>query len=318
MQAKEIWKKSAAMAASSPGNIVTGALGLVASAALWNPLPLILWGLGSATFVTLASTSEKYSNKVIENERKAAMAKAERDRDRVRGKIIARLQEHPFAAWISSGALETPLAAYPRLVEVRNRLEQATWERADLTFLTELGIVDKLNSMLNAYLEFVWARLLYLQLLWDLGSEKNDPPPQRTTARGKNVVRIQAPRLPTFGERIIEINGRIAELRDLAKKEPATATAREWHAGILEKQRDLLTECEKRDMGVAAQLEAFPDAFEMILGRFSTPQIDPEELSSSLSSVVDRVEETGRLVESLRPAVEDAIGSAPRLTSLAS
>src|ERR1700730_13415234 len=55
---KEVWKKAAGRAAAAPGNLAGGAVAVAASAALWNPLPLILWGLGAAGWVLYASASE--------------------------------------------------------------------------------------------------------------------------------------------------------------------------------------------------------------------------------------------------------------------
>jgi hypothetical protein len=57
---KTLIKKAATKALLAPGNVTSGAVALAASAALWNPLPLILWGLGSTLFVTFASTADRW------------------------------------------------------------------------------------------------------------------------------------------------------------------------------------------------------------------------------------------------------------------
>ncbi|HVT04283.1 MAG TPA: hypothetical protein VHL58_13025 [Thermoanaerobaculia bacterium] len=308
MTPKEIWKKSAAMAATAPANVVTGAVGLVAAAAMWNPLPLILWGLGSATWVALASTSKKYSQRVLDEKRTALEQKAEHDREELRSRIDSRLCEPPFSDWIATGQLRNPLEAYPRLVEIRGRLASLARERTEIEFLTELGILQQINDMLSSYLQLVKARMQYLRLLRD--SRVRDPQPSQPPQRGKKPSPIVL-RIPSFGECIQEISVHIAELKTLAEKEPITASAREWHIGILEKQRELLAECEKRDLSAAAQLEAFPDAFEMILARLSTPQLDAGEITRSLGNIVTRVEETERFVDMLGPAVENALGPSP-------
>ena len=63
---RTLLKKSIAKAIQSPGNLVTGAVSLAASAVLWNPLPLILWGLGATGWVTLAGTGQRYIRQIEE------------------------------------------------------------------------------------------------------------------------------------------------------------------------------------------------------------------------------------------------------------
>jgi hypothetical protein len=101
-----------------------------------------------------------------------------------------------------------------------------------------------------------------------------------------------------------------ARLRELAEQEPSTAKTREWHIGILEKQRDLLLECRERDQHVVAQLGVFTDVFEVILGRVSATQFSPGEIVSSIAPVVEQIEQTERFVESLRPAMDALMGTA--------
>jgi len=113
---------------------------------------------------------------------------------------------------------------------------------------------------------------------------------------------------PSIDQRLAEIDGKVAKLKELAEKEPATARTREWHIGILEKQRDLLIDCQKRDQCVVAQLGAFSDVFEVILGRVSAAQFSATEIASYMGNVVDQIEETERFVASLRPAVDQLMG----------
>ena len=100
---------------------------------------------------------------------------------------------------------------------------------------------------------------------------------------------------------------KIIHLKELAQQEPASAKAREWHIGILQKQKDLLKDCGQRDQAVAAQLEAFPDAFNVVLGRVSAAQFDPNEVSSTMDTIVERVEETERFVRAFAPAMDQVL-----------
>ena len=163
---KAVFMKAATRAAASTGNVVSGAGALVASAAIWNPLPLLLWGLGSAAWVLYASTSPKYTHRVLDGERLAAEQAADQERQALRVRIEAALARQPFAGWLRAGVLPDYLQAFGRLVAVRDRVAQTLAERRD-DFLAGLGIQKQLTYLLGAYLQFVQARLTVLQLLAD-------------------------------------------------------------------------------------------------------------------------------------------------------
>src|SRR5579864_5647154 len=128
---KTVFKKAAARAAASTGNVVSGAGALVASAAIWNPLPLVLWGLGSAAWVLFASTSPKFTRRVLDDERRAGEAAAEQQRQALRAKIESVLARPWFAAWLRAGLLPDYLQVFARLVAVRDRVAQTLAERHD-------------------------------------------------------------------------------------------------------------------------------------------------------------------------------------------
>src|SRR5207245_1757370 len=129
------------------------------------------------------------------------------------------------------------------------------------------GIQRQLNYMLGAFLQFVKARVSFLQILAAVNQEKSapEPPPPppvefRSARRAKSSMPVPPPPAPVItaalpdAEAILrEVDARIEHLKELAKKEPASAKAREWHVGILQKQKDLIQECGRRDQAVAAQ-----------------------------------------------------------------
>jgi hypothetical protein len=117
--------------------------------------------------------------------------------------------------------------------------------------------------------------------------------------------------LPSVEKRLAEVDDKVKQLTELAQQEPATARTRQFHIGILQKQRDLLLECQKRDQCVVAQLGAFSDAFEVILGRVSASQFSATEVASYMGTVVEQVVETERFVDSLRPAMDELLGVLP-------
>lgn len=315
MDPRSLVKKSIARAVTSPGNLISGAVSLAASAALWNPLPLILWGLGSTGWVVMASTSEKVRKEILEEEKRAREAQTEADREILRQRVEAMLLEHPVSAWVQSGYIPSYMAVYRRLLEIRDRISKVVHERSEVDDISEAGILQQLGYMLTAYLHFVRERIVYLQIIANIrpssGGEKTaapPPPPPLPQLRRKDPrlqpVARPAPPLPNVEQRLAEVDGKVEQLKELAQKEPATAKTRQWHIGILEKQRELLLECQRRDQCVVAQLGAFSDVFEVILGRVSASQFSATEVASYMGTVVEQIVETERLVESLRPAMD--------------
>ncbi len=320
---RTLLKKSIAKAIQSPGNLVTGAVSLAASAVLWNPLPLILWGLGATGWVTLAGTGQRYIRQIEEEERRDAELKAEKDRELLRQKVEASLAENPINNWMRAGLLPDYMSVYRRLSEIRGRVAKVLADRTDLDALSKAGIVQQLGYMLTAYLNFVRERVAYLQILATIRPGSDTPTLQAAPA-GPSIpvvdkrrgiqVQIQPARplapaspLPSVERRLAEVDAKVKQLEELAQKEPATARTRQFHIGILQKQRDLLLECQKRDQCVVAQLGAFSDVFEVILGRVSASQFSATEVASYMGTVVEQVVETERFVDSLRPAMDELI-----------
>jgi len=316
---KTLLKKSIAKAIQSPGNLVTGAVSLAASAVLWNPLPLILWGIGATGWVSLAATGDRYLRKIEEEERREADAKAEKDREVLLQKVDAMLAENPIAGWTRAGLLPDYLMVYRRLLEIRSRVARVLADRTDMDQGTRNGILQQLGYMLTAYLGFVRERIVYLQILASIRPAANGPreaqapPPPPEKRRGDSRLQpvrsfTPAAPLPSVEKRLAEVEEKVRQLQELAKAEPATARTRQWHIGILEKQRELLLECQKRDQCVVAQLGAFSDVFEVILGRVSASQFNATEVASYMGTVVDQIVETERFLDSLRPAMDELIG----------
>jgi len=343
LDSKTLLKKSIAKAIQSPGNLVAGAVSLAASAALWNPLPLILWGLGATGWVSLAATGNRYIRQIEDEQRREAEAKAEAEREVLRQKVEASLAENPIGGWVRSGLVPDYMVVYRRLAEIRGRVSKVLGDRQDLDAVSKQGILDQLGYMQSAYLNFVRERIAYLQILTTIRPGADTPsvptapaaaPVSSGTGSGgisatvdrRRGIQIQiqplrpagspppplpAQPLPSVEKRLAEVDEKVKQLQALAESEPATARTRQFHIGILEKQRDLLLECQKRDQCVVAQLGAFSDVFEVILGRVSASQFSATEVASYMGTVVDQVVETEKFVDSLRPAMDALLGGIP-------
>ena len=321
-------KKSIAKAIQSPGNVVSGAVCLAASAVLWNPLPLILWGLGATGWVSLAATGDRYVRQIEDEEHRQAELKAEADREVLRQKVEAGLAEAPISNWMRAGLLPDYMAVYRRLAEIRGRVSKVLGDRDDLDAVSKSGILQQLGYMLTAYLNFVRERVAYLQILTTIRPGADTPSPQPALAAApaatpapdrRRGIQIQiqprplpppapAAPLPSVEKRLAEVDDKVKQLQELAQQEPATARTRQFHISILQKQRDLLLECQKRDQCVVAQLGAFSDVFEVILGRVSASQFSATEVASYMGTVVEQVVETEKFVDSLRPAMDELMG----------
>src|SRR5262249_58128309 len=94
----------------------------------------------------------------------AAEAESETAREVLKAQVGAVLAEPPFALWIRAGLLPDYLVTFARLMEVRERVTHLLADRKE-DYLAGLGIQKQLTYLLTAYLQFVRARISYLQVL---------------------------------------------------------------------------------------------------------------------------------------------------------
>lgn len=307
-------QRSVTRALRSPLNLLAGAAGLGAWWWFGDPLlPVMAWGAAASGWVVLTTATGRYRPRIEEEERRRREAKAEREREALRLKTQRMLEENPFDLWTHAGYLPDYLAVYRRLAETRYQISRILAGRPELDAFTKEDILQQLGYMLNAYLGFVCERVAYLRILARAqpGTDGSGPMPPPVASWKKDWRRLSAriapvfiPPIPNVEKRIAEVEAKIRQIRELASREPATASTRQFHVGILEKQRELLLDCHKRDQCVVAQLGAFSDAFEVIHGRISTAQFNATEVASYMSHLVEQIVETERFIETLRPAMD--------------
>jgi hypothetical protein len=309
-------RRSVTKALQTPLNVLAGAAGLGATWYLHDPTWAVAWGAGAAGWVVLATARQRYRPRIEEEVRRKREAKEEKERAALRQKIQWLLDETPFDLWVHAGYMPDYMAVFHRLTEIRNRVSRVLAERRDLDAFTKEDILQQLGTMLNAYLGFVRERISYLHILASVRPQEQAPPPsnalpgwrkdwRRLSAR---IAPVFVPPLPSLDKRLAEVDDKIRQIRDLATREPATARTRQFHIGILEKQRELLLDCHKRDQCVVAQLGAFSDAFEVIHGRLSASQFNAIEVAAYMSHLVEQIVETERFVETLRPSMDGLMG----------
>ncbi|MFL6197029.1 MAG: hypothetical protein ACJ75H_22780 [Thermoanaerobaculia bacterium] len=319
-------RRSALKAFRNPLNLAVGTAALAASflpdavatqgMGMQGMTPLAVWGVGAFGWVVFATVGQRYRPWVEEQERRRREAREEREREALRYKTELLLNEPPFDLWTGAGYLPPYMAIFRALKETRHRIAKVLAGRDDLDAFTKEDILQQLGYMLNAYLGFVRERVSYLQILG--GTRPGEPPGpgwrkdfRRFSAK---VAPVFVPAIPSLEKRLAEVDARIRQIRDLATREPATARTRQSHVGILEKHRELLLDCHKRDQCVVAQLGTFSDAFEVIHGRLSASQFSAAEVSTYMSHLVEQIVETERFVETLRPSMDGVYGMDPGFT----
>lgn len=270
----------------------------------------MVWGVAATGWVLLTTVSGRYRPRIEEQERRRREAKAEREREALRLKTQRMLEENPFDLWTHAGSLPDYMAVYRRLAETRLQISRILAAREELDAFTKEDILQQLGTMLNAYLGFVCERVSYLRILVRAqpvaeGSASSGTGWKKDWRRfSAKIAPVFVPPIPSVDKRIAEVDTKIRQIRDLASREPSTAPTRQFHAGILEKQRELLLDCHKRDQCVVAQLSAFSDAFEVIHGRISTAHLNATDIASYMGHLVEQIVETERFIETLRPSMD--------------
>jgi hypothetical protein len=251
LKKRTLIQRSIAKALQTPLNFVAGAAGIGATWWLHDPTWAIVWGAGAAGWVVIATTTQRYRPRIQEEERRRRELKEERDREALRLRTQRMLDETPFDLWIHAGYLPDYMAVFARLLEIRNRVSRVLAERRDLDAFTKEDILQQLSTMLTAYLGFVNERVSYLHILASVlpvpapPAASNSLPAWRRDWRRLSARLAPAfvPPLPSLEKRLSEVGEKIRQIRDLATREPATARTREFHIGILKKQRELLLDC---------------------------------------------------------------------------
>ena len=103
------------------------------------------------------------------------------------------------------------------------------------------------------------------------------------------------------------VEERITALWSRAARSLETRPILESNIRLLERRRALFEECVVRDTRVAAQLDAFPDAFELILGQVSATQFDSAGVVEYMDSLASQVADTEEFVAAMQPVTDDLL-----------
>lgn len=349
MDAKALMRQSAVKALTAPGSVLTGGVAVAASFALLNPLPAILWALGAGSWTVITLSNGRYAQTVIEEDRAARAERAVEARDALRKRIAQVLAASPFAPWIASGDLPDYLKGYDHLLDIRRRVAQITRDRSGIAAASDDQITEQLDRMLAAFLKFVWSRIAYLQILTGervapgvLSGGASPAPPPRASRYRKFLAFFQYyEEFEERGEQRVEeewssdrrrrsrargslldtnaaretIAEKIRVLTERMECEPAAREVLASNVKLLERQRTILEDCAARDARVSAQLDAFSDAFELILSQVGATQFDAAGVVEYMGSLATQVAETEQFVAAMQPLTDDFFSDVALATS---
>lgn len=322
MNPQGLMLKSIKRALTTPGVLVSGAVTLAASVGLLNPLPSILWAIGSIGWALKTLSSGRYQSEIAreyyEEERAEKGRKIEYEQSGLQRQLQQTIDQSLFSSWVSQGLLPDYAGQFEKLKGMRDAVANVAHDRREIEDPMETDIVSKLDAMLTSYLKFVLARYMYIKIL--TGQQLHSAPVNRNEEgqdefgysplqpRSRSRQTRQEPKLFDLEAKLKELEARIATLEQKKIQKPATATVCDQHIDLLRRRMQMMRECAERDARVEAQLETFPDAFEIIQARVSATEFSPSEVTTYLGSVVSQVEETQKFVESLRPVMDTEIG----------
>ncbi len=279
----------------TPGNLFVGANALLLSAITWNPLALVLYALGEPIWLYCSIASERVT--------KPSLLLLEQQ-------VQALVNETPCGAWIRKRRLPDYPGTYTRLVETRVHTARIVASRTDATILEE-AIVERMDDMLCAYLMLAKERLLFHCTLAKVYPQLLElERPRSVFARLRRALVTQPPRdnnrwseetaAVTVDDVRREVDGKIAGFQAELARQPELADVYTPMLDVLAKRRAELAHRADRDRKLAAQLEVFPDQFEVILSKLAIPSSDHGELVGAMTQLLEQTEDAVSFAEEIR------------------
>jgi hypothetical protein len=266
------WMRQLRRALAAPGNLVAGAGALALAAITWNPLPLVLYGLGEPMWLYHAASGGRYDRALEEEDRGRATAALE-------GQLGALVRGTPCGAWIRRGHLPDYPRAYARLVELCAQTARIVAARTGVARPLEDDVVARLDDMLRAYLALARERLLFHCALAKVY-------PQLPAAPEPVVPWIEDTGFVSLERALTDVRARAERLGAELRERPELG---EVYAPVIETLERRGKELEARggtDREMAAQPAVFP------------------ELGGEMQLLLEQTDDTVRFAEDLR-------GSAP-------
>jgi len=313
------WILQLRRALSSPGNLIAGAAAVLASAVTWNPLPLVLFGLGEPVWLYTATASQRYARQLRDERKLLALADGRRTLAWREHQIATLVRSTPCGLWTRRGQLPDYATTYLRLVAMRDQAQQLIESRHDAANALEQDIVARMDDMLRAYLMMARERMLFHCALAKIYPQLPEPPaePAEPTLAARLKRALIAPPAAAPAEppvwrddtSFVSLDAARDELRGklagFARDTERTPDHEEVYRPIIDVLRRRLDELDlrgKNDLTMAAQLRVFPDQFEVILHKLATTQTDVGEVVSDMKLLLEQTDDTVRFAEDTRGA----------------
>jgi len=284
------WMRHLRRALAAPGNLIAGSGALALAAITWNPLPLVLYGLGEPMWLYHAASGDRYDRALDEEDRRRATAALE-------GQLGALVRGTPCGAWIRRGHLPDYPRAYARLVELCAQTARIVAARTGVARPLEDDVVARLDDMLRAYLALARERLLFHCALARVY-------PQLPAAPEPVVPWIEDTGFVSLERALADVRTRAERLGAELRERPELG---EVYAPVIETLERRAAELEARggtDREMAAQLAVFPDQLELIAGKLAAAPASAGEIGGEMQLLLEQTDDTVRFAEDLR-------GSAP-------
>jgi len=292
---KSRWLRHLRRALAAPGNLLAGSGALALAAIAWNPLPLVLYGLGEPLWLYHAARGGRYDRALDEEDHRRATAALERQ-------LEVLVRGTPCGAWIRHRHLPDYPRAYAHLVELCAQIARLVASRDGIARPLEDDVVARLDDMLRAYLTLARERLLFHCALAKLYPQL---PPE---AGGAGGTAAAAPIVPWCEDTpFVSLERALGDVRDRADRLGAELRQRpdldEVYAPVietLERRREELSARGRADREMAAQLAVFPDQFELIAGRLAAAPAGAAEIADEMRLLLEQTDDTVRFAEDLR------------------
>jgi hypothetical protein len=311
------WTQHLRRALTAPGNLIAGAGAVLASAVTWNPLPLILYGLGEPVWLYTATVSGRYRREVRDERRDAVRDETRRALAWRAHQLTCVVVETPCGQWIRRGQLPDYAAGYVRLAAMRDQAERIVEHRDDAASALDHDLVARLDDLLRAYLVMAIERLVFHCALAKIYPQLPVAVEVPSSLRGRLERALfgaeePAPAAPvpcsadaafvSLADAEREIRDKLAGFASDLAHRPAHDEVYRPMIELLERRLGELATRGENDLAMAAQLEVLPDQMEIILNKLATTQADVGEVIADVKILLEQTDDTLRFAEDIRLA----------------
>ncbi len=309
-----IWIQHLRRALSAPGNLIAGAGALAVAAISWNPLPLILYGLGEPLWLYRATTTERYADALRAEAERAAMVKNRRSLAWLDRQLHTLLEQTPCGNWTRRGQLPAYACTYARLLELRDQTARIVVTRGHAGQALEEDVVARMDDMLRAFLTLARERLLFHCALAGIYPQSAELAPEDDEARDALREKLERTLIAPARDGVehpdvafVSLEDALATVRrkitgfqqDIARQ-PEHAEVYRPILETLEKRLDELGKRGKNDLDMAAQLRVFPDQFELISSKLATSHADVADVVNDMKLLLEQTDDTVSFAADMR------------------